>query len=376
MNISIFSNPGNGGDREDWSLCLKSLAIGFEESGHIVTFLLDGNELTKVYNEFRNIELSEIEKSKICFKKDRKKMAVITCRIFTMIFTGRLHIFRRPSHFLRFFNMTYNMLFWLENNRINAVLAINYWTDYAFIVAACDILNIPAIAIQHGNYYVDGRPLPDGPISGKSHEWPSTDVFVFSKESKIFYQKSYGSGNIHVTGWFPGIRYINKHPTRSKNVTVFESRIFPFMNQFWLKLNDILGDHKVTFRKHPLLDSLNISRFVPEEDCEPAGLTTKLPKIGISIDSSVSFELIKHQIPVIELKKDVFSENKSWVFCFSEWESAIRYIADLMEYEEKLTKLILEQQKSIPSFLKESPHLVRDNIIKTTIELSLRRSSN
>jgi hypothetical protein len=374
MNIVIFSNSGNGGGRKDWDLCNIQLHHALVEADHDVYFLIDNLQSDLIQSrsesEIKFIELTEILRNKRLWISLHELLRwIVSLFDFISLFKNLRFIYSFLVNSLKFSR-------WLKSQKIDAIVSINYYTEYSFMVCAAKTLEIPAIALQHGNYYFEKNILndkPHGPVRGQSHEWPCTDVFLFSDDAENVYQKKYANRmeRTWVTGFFPNLKKCQASPRRGRQVTIYESANFEFYLELYNELEKKLGAGNVSFRQHPhwLEHECPHSRILPKTVDAPSPLD-ELPVLGFSIDSSVFFDLVLAGVPVIELKPSEACKYR-WQFPFLDWPQAVIFAIAILGDELNQKTLVLEQRNSLDEFMLEDPFVTSARIVKKIEDLAV-----
>ncbi|MCX5984442.1 MAG: hypothetical protein NTY89_22185 [Nostocales cyanobacterium LacPavin_0920_SED1_MAG_38_18] len=203
---------------------------------------------------------------------------------------------RRPWTWYKFYTIFSAMVSFFEDSQPRLVISIKYDSCYPFVVAANSI-RIPALAIQHGDYYSDTDVnYGDGSSSRRFHEWPASILLVWSQSTVEFCQRKFGNQHTYRSLNAPlwHARYHSKTTSSKDKIIIYESDLSLWSNSLINSIINSFGTQQVKVKPHPYYVSKSVSRAALEfpELLVSQPLWESIPKIGISFSSTVTDELI------------------------------------------------------------------------------------
>jgi hypothetical protein len=227
---------------------------------------------------------------------------------------------------------------------LKAILSIKFDSSYEF-VAAANSLRIPTVAIQHGE---ENTPI-SRPSEKKFHEWPASILLVWSqfwlKYHNKWFQGQAEFFSINSILWHA--RYNESISRKEEVIVIYES----YHSLDWVidYLFKKLPISNLLIKPHPWRYDNNCSKACLDYSNKiyKANLWEITPKLGISLNSTITNELIFNNTPCIS----VCLENETIGINFPESGTFLN-TADLDCMIELIQRLIIDG-KFYSEFLKK-----------------------
>jgi len=263
----------------------------------------------------------------------------------------RAPLHKNPKKMWRFFIDFVHFRVFFNKFNAHGVAGIKFNSCRAFVIAA-NSLDIPTIAIQHGDYYYDGCKRL------RSHEWPATHLFVNDSASKNYCEKVFSENQTyHVMGGPLWIARYDNSDTIKKNMYIvfYESQQSEIHDELIKLAIEQLPKWKVKIKPHPYRlwkeESSAVKKF--KEYIYTKELWQEVPYIGISFGSTVTNEIIYLDSPCITVVSQKTNKNqlkmfpKSGTYVLNEKNipRIIGYINTLEESTDAYNSLLEKQKK-------------------------------
>jgi hypothetical protein len=364
--IALFAYKEQG--RVDYGLIFLQLLSSLKEKGYDTIIIVEDENLLDHYKYFYS-DYKVISWHKLVIKKISKlKVISILMSYFLFYIRGRKPRTRNTKSILRQAIITRDII---NDESINAFISLNYWTTYAGIPLGCYTMDIPSIALQHGDYYGYNKlAQSDECEPGRSHEWPASHVIVYSEMAKASYNKYYGNATILVGGYLNAVKYVTMCCRQNEKIIIYECELFDQFNMFHNYLICKIGPSIIFTKEHPYLKTSNLQRIdISKCTLYDLPLWQEQPNIIISLGSSIGIEAVRLGIPVVTISDNELGNNfLPYTFKKSDWLNAAKLVVELKTNGKTRDQVTKRQYDFLDNLYKENSVVIRDKIVETIIK--------
>lgn len=290
-NIVLFIDSGTF--REDYARVYSAIYLELKSKDIIVTAILGPGASIEVEKRFEALNALSCDQSESIWH-----FSPIALVMYLNALKRKMITFpkRKPWQIITKFRNFLVCVKLLEKVKPSALLSIKFDSFYE-LVSAANMMEIPSVAIQHGEDYFP----PPGSL--RYHEWPASTLLVWSAFWADFHEKRFPNQAIYhsIDSVLWHARYFEKTKKFGKYIVIFESNE-RFDHLFDQLLRSSLRD-LIKIKPHPWrLDNdcsyaqSNFPTLLYNEQ-----LWNSAPQLGISFGSTITNELIYNDCPCVTI---------------------------------------------------------------------------